>query len=433
MTTEVAVEVPAKEVAEPPADEAAGNADAPSPVAAPKPGGMAQTAMTALVVILSVLVAVLSFLVFSSVSSNAALLATLQATINSVEAKVDLAAGGEATTTSTLSSILTKASYSPEDRVTSYSSFFSLSPNDLSNMHQLSFIAPLDWECQTRAPYGPFPCVEGIPSKCRFYLFDDVTDVCAYAYCNDNPSTGPVSGDLSECCGYFQNSFAAPRDAQTEWASTTTPPLVANEWATAKAANPAVCDAEINFLHTNTWGIMNWWDDFTSEPCFNVMKITRYEYSTTAGLQFFGTTGDTLVIEPNGCFDGTGDGITCAYYKPQGHHPMLHLPLNESLVVNPVAVGSGRRLEVSIGEGGGVSSVNRAFDEHVAESRAGSGLPSMGFRRVQKVSRSAAPPGPMDKMLAQQADNQEHGRKLGFFSALMTSGSFMMMQAGAFR
>ena len=33
----------------------------------------------------------------------------------------------------------------------------------------------------------------------------------------------------------------------------------------------------------------------------------------------------------------------------------------------------------------------------------------------------------------QQANNQEHGRKLGFFSALMTSGSFMMMQAGAFR
>ena len=402
---------------------------------APKPGGMAQTAMTALVVILSVLVAVLSFLVFSSVSSNAALLATLQATINSVEAKANLqanlSAAGEATTTSTLSSILTKASYSPEDRVTSYSSFFSLSPNDLSNMHQLSFIAPLDWECQTRAPNGPFPCQEGIPSKCRFYLFDDVTDVCAYAYCNDNPSSGPVSGDLSECCGYFQNSFAIPRDSETEWASTTTPALVANEWQTAKAANPASCDAEINILHTSIWGIMNWWDDFTSESCFNVMKITRYEYSTTAGLQFFGTTGDTLVIEPNGCLDGSGDGITCAYYKPQGHHPMLHLPLNESLVVNPVAVGSGgRRLDVSTGEGGGVSSAKRAFDEHVAESRAGSGLPSMGFRRVQKVSRSAAPPGPMGK---QQANNQEHGRKLGFFSALMTSGSFMMMQAGAFR
>ena len=29
-------------------------------------------------------------------------------------------------------------------------------------------------------------------------------------------------------------------------------------------------------------------------------------------------------------------------------------------------------------------------------------------------------------------EEEEHGRKLGFFSALMTSGSFMMMQAGAF-
>lgn len=396
--------------AEMPKADAAGTASAPKR----KSGGTAQTAMVALVAVLSVGVGALSVLVLTGVSSNEARLKDF-----------------EATTTTKLSSILNKASenFSPEDRVLSYSSFFSLTPNDLSNMHQMTFIAPLDWECQTRAPNGPFPCEDGIPSKCRYYLFDDVSDVCAYAYCNDDPSSGPVSGELSECCEYFETDF-------TEDAS------LANEWATAKAAYPASCDAEIDFLHDNTWGVETWWDDFTSESCFNVMKITRYEYSPSAGLQFFGTTGDTLVIEPNGCYDGTGDGITCAYYKPQGHHPDLHLPLNESLVVNPVAVDApepspapdSRRLDVLLGEGGRPSpaKIKRAFDEHVAESRAGSGRPSMGFRRVQKVSRSAAPPGPMGKMLAQQAEDREHGRELGFFSALMTSGSFMMMQAGAF-
>ena len=35
------------------------------------------------------------------------------------------------------------------------------------------------------------------------------------------------------------------------------------------------------------------------------------------------------------------------------------------------------------------------------------------------------------KQLAQK--HEEHGRKLGFFSALQTSGSFTMMQAGGFR
>ena len=36
------------------------------------------------------------------------------------------------------------------------------------------------------------------------------------------------------------------------------------------------------------------------------------------------------------------------------------------------------------------------------------------------------------RLLLSEAEMKAHRRRLGFFSALMTSGSFMCMQAGAF-
>lgn len=111
--------------------------------------------------------------------------------------------------TPVLAKILEKASYAPRDRINNYQNFFSMSPNDLSNMDSLTFIAPFDYECQSRAPYGPQPCPQGVPSRCRYYLFNDVSDICAYAYCKATKSTDP---DF-QVCWQSTRSFGSSSDS----------------------------------------------------------------------------------------------------------------------------------------------------------------------------------------------------------------------------
>ena len=112
---------------------------------------------------------------------------------SSITAAVVIAAGQSPV----LDTILEKSSYAPRDRVNQYAAFFDMTPNDLSNMESLTFIAPLDYECQSRAPHGPHPCPDGVPSKCRFYHFTDVSDICVYAYCKSAKSTDFNHPDFS--------------------------------------------------------------------------------------------------------------------------------------------------------------------------------------------------------------------------------------------
>ena len=61
------------------------------------------------------------------------------------------------------------ASTAPVGELPSLGQLFCLAPENLKGMKSISFVAPLDWECQSRKSNDPWACPQGVSSMCRYY------------------------------------------------------------------------------------------------------------------------------------------------------------------------------------------------------------------------------------------------------------------------
>ena len=130
-----------------------------------------------------------------------------------------------------------------------------------------------------------------------------------------------------------------------------------------------------------------------SPPSLPLASPLPDEYAPAIGLQFYGTTGDTLIVERAGE----------AYYKPRGHADGLQITLNESLMITPAVLEAGAAASAASSGGRRLNAKGKpmSYDELIKDTRAGSGHPAFkdAFKGVAKVNRDEAPAGPMRRML----------------------------------
>ena len=128
-------------------------------------------------------------------------------------------------------------------------------------------------------------------------------------------------------------------------------------------------------------------------PSLPLTSPLQDEYSPTNGIQFYGTTGDTLIVQR------TGE----AYFKPRGHADLLEITLNESLMITPAVLEAGAAASAASSGGRRLNAKGKpmSYDELIKDMRAGSGHPAFkdAFKGVAKVNRDEAPAGPMRRML----------------------------------
>lgn len=181
------------------------------------------------------------------------------------------------------------------------------------------------------------------------------------------------------------------------------------------AAAATACDAELASLENEVWGYSNWWEDTEVVAHYVNFKVSRFEVGPSFGLQLYSTQNDVVVI-------ATGK---TAIFKPVGHGAGLSIAINQDLAFSLPEV-TRRQLSADSKETKRRLDMRAATEAEQAASRMkGSCHPFHGCLPVIKTSKVAF------KSLASNRTSHAH-RELGFFSALMTSGSFTMMQAGSF-
>jgi hypothetical protein len=421
------------------------------------------------------------------VASEAALVATeTRAAEGSASVKLDSAsikldqvlahneADNVTATSLKLSEILTTATYAPMAHSPSLQDFVGLSPEKIENIERIAVTVPSDWECQSRVSGGVWACPNGIPPVCRYYKSTEYTDTCVLKFCSYWDPGYAHSNDFrgwgNFCCKYFVEDSTSAETSATSWLHNmpghhnfdeeSDPPhafsysysydmssgetaTIGSQLATKLAADPTACDAEEEKLTLDPWGPIWWWDDPNLEINYINFKVVRFEMGQGLGLQLYSVQNDVIIIRP----DKT---IT---FKAIGAE--MNFQINPELTFTPPVVSSDPWVDPSIenpstniwrrelkdqtsSRPNPMDAVWRMKDPYYGSNVniarfTGSCHPYHGCPAAKKTNVSAV-------LRARRAlkssktprQLEEERRKLGFFSALMTSGSFMMMQAGAF-
>ena len=198
---------------------------------------------------------------------------------------------------------------------------FCIDPANVKGMKSTSFIAPSDWECQSRKEAEPWPCPKGVSSYCRYYdderstsrrattalggtdfadasdaVLAEVDDMCVRYYCYGLGANGKWSsyppwnpGDFTDsCCEQFTHfetkvlsnaTLTILGEASgTELGAFTDPG--SSGW-NAKVAT--VCGAHddstsiTNWFKDSYWGYRHWHEDPNVEKHLIHFEINRFE------------------------------------------------------------------------------------------------------------------------------------------------------------
>lgn len=189
----------------------------------------------------------------------------------------------------------------------------------LTGMNKMGIVVPSDWECQSQARTGVYPCPYGEPSECRYYHNSELVDSsnrlndmgqCVYWYCNKG-----VGASSDTCCSYYNGTIGA-----TEWNATVsgTNMMYADYAETAGAA--AACAATSDYL-TRYEGYWHWlWyeDNFVTTAYIN-FDVIRLEFSHQYGLTLYSTQDDTVrIVKDSSCTADAVNTTDCyhAFFMP---------------------------------------------------------------------------------------------------------------------
>ena len=218
-------------------------------------------------------------------------------------------------------STLDAAKTAPVGTISALGQLFCIDPANVKGMKSTSFIAPSDWECQSRKEAVPWPCPKGVSSYCRYYdderstsrraatalngtdfadasdaVLAEVDDMCVRYYCYGLGANGKWSsyppwnpGDFTDsCCEQFTHfETKVLSDATltilgeasgTELGAFTDPG--SSGWNTKVAT---VCGAHddstsiTNWFKDSYWGYRHWHEDPNVEKHLIHFEINRFE------------------------------------------------------------------------------------------------------------------------------------------------------------
>jgi len=238
----------------------------------------------------------------------------------------------------------------------------------VKGMKSTSFIAPSDWECQSRKEAEPWPCPKGVSSYCRYYdderrtsrraatalggtdfadasdaVLAEVDDMCVRYYCYGLGANGKWSsyppwnpGDFTDsCCEQFTHfetkvlsdaTLTTLGEASgTELGAFTDPG--SSGW-NAKVAT--VCGAHddstsiTNWFKDSYWGYRHWHEDPNVEKHLIHFEINRFEMGPYFGIQLYSPQLDTLRVYTDGAvsFKPTSADFNIDVYEDLEYEPI---------------------------------------------------------------------------------------------------------------
>jgi len=197
----------------------------------------------------------------------------------------------------------------------------------------LGQVVPSDWECQSQARGGQYPCPAGEPSSCRYYHNREYRAKahCVYYYCTTHKD---------DCCDYYdgtvygtlEDSVYTTRDGTNiTFAQFANETQFANDFPDERNASN-VCKSMVDSLAKYVWW-KEWFDDELVTTAYLNFQITSMEFSHAYGLFLLSTKGDQLTIQKSStteCMDPDApDSCYNAWYKPESSSTAI--ALNQSM------------------------------------------------------------------------------------------------------
>jgi len=228
-----------------------------------------------------------------------------------------------------------QASVAPQGSA-DYPGLFALAENSstihlIAGMKKMGLVVPSDWECQSQARTGVYPCPDGEPSECRYYQDATLANMgeCVYWYCTKDPRS---AGD--GCCNYYDGRIGTSI-ANTNLTFTDGSKQTFAAYAETSGA-AATCSATADQLHAYLWH-QYWYNDNSVQSNGQLVVTTAYinfdivrlEFSHKYGLSLYSTNQDILKIEKDGSAScsGTAAPNSCytTYFQPIQSSTVIYL------------------------------------------------------------------------------------------------------------
>jgi len=198
-------------------------------------------------------------------------------------------------------------------------------------------VVPSDWECQSQARGGQYPCPDGEPSKCRYYHNTEYRDKahCVYYYCTKHQD---------ECCAYYDgtvhgtiegNDYTMSSGTKITFGQFANEAQFANDFPNEPNAS-MVCASMVADLKTYDWW-SEWFDDEPVSTAYLNFQITSMEFSHAYGLFLLSSKGDQLTIQKSSTTEcmapDAPDSCYNAWYKPESSYTAIPLKQNKTFSV----------------------------------------------------------------------------------------------------